>query len=145
MRRGGTLTEKEGAVVWAEAGEGTCWHGKQRSKCPECRGEEEAAGGEGRGREEREKREKQRRGEMASTTQSWKKCTCITERGASVWTVGTPSSARAAGGVAVRTAESPPSASTTERGASARTAGTSPSVSTTEGEASVKDCGGASK
>ena len=33
-------------------GEGKCRHGKQRCKCRECRGEGEAAGGEGRRSEE---------------------------------------------------------------------------------------------
>jgi hypothetical protein len=54
VRRGGTLTEKEGAVVWAEAGEGTCRHGKHRSKVPRvsgrgrnCSRRGEGAGGAG--------------------------------------------------------------------------------------------------
>ena len=35
-----------------DRGEGKCRHGKQPGKCRECRGEGEAAAGEGRGREE---------------------------------------------------------------------------------------------
>jgi hypothetical protein len=52
-------------------GESTCQHGKQRGKCRECRGEGEAAGGEGRRREEPET---QRREKRARTTQPRKKC-----------------------------------------------------------------------
>jgi hypothetical protein len=75
-RRGSlTLSEKEGAVVGAEEGErasdSKCRHVKQRGKCQECRGEGEAAGGEGR---EREEPETQRRDKRARTTQPRTTC-----------------------------------------------------------------------
>ena len=49
----------------ASRGEGKCRHGKQRGKCRECRGDGEAAGGDGRGWEEPET---QRREMRARTT-----------------------------------------------------------------------------
>ena len=47
-------------------GEGKCRHGKHRGKCRKCRGEGDAAGGEGRGLDELET---QRREKRARTTQ----------------------------------------------------------------------------
>ena len=52
-------------------GEGKCRHGKQPGKCRECRGEGEAAGGKGRGREDPEMKRSKKR---ARTTQPRKKC-----------------------------------------------------------------------
>ncbi len=46
-------------------------HGKQRCKCRECRGEGEAAGRQGRGREEPETHGREKR---AKTTQPRKQC-----------------------------------------------------------------------
>ena len=52
-------------------GQGRCRHGKQPGKCRECRGEGEAAGGKGRGREDPEMKRNKKR---ARTTQPRKKC-----------------------------------------------------------------------
>ena len=52
-------------------GESTCRHGKQRGKCRECPGEDEAAGEEERGREEPETQWREKR---ARTTQPSTKC-----------------------------------------------------------------------
>ena len=52
-------------------GQGRCRHGKQPGKCRECRGEGEAAGGKGRGREDPEMKRREKR---ARTTQPRKKC-----------------------------------------------------------------------
>jgi len=53
------------------SGEGKCRHGKQRCKCRECRGEGQAATGEGKGREEPELQGREKR---ARTKQPRKKC-----------------------------------------------------------------------
>ena len=141
-RRNRTLTEKEGAVVGAEAGErasvGMASSGASAESAG-ARGKRQAGrGGDGRSRRRRGGRRgpgRHSRGRNASITR-------MTDLRVSAWTAGAAASARTgSGGLGARTAGAPPSASTTESGAHARTAGAPPSASTSDGGTSARTAG----